>query len=212
MPVDHETVEAAAEPVDVREEDEDDSAFLEEIGVPGERAADVDFTPSIRMAPDGGGILPEKAENLALHMADGFTKSVAWRMVGGRRKNERYGRTIREHPVFKARLQILVEEKMRAQDQGLAGDVMWAVRQNWRLARATADVAQIHRATVLLVETAKSNFGGGAAIEGEVSSGEEKRAPGRPPHQPRSTKPDVASMKATLQRMGVKEPAPAEDA
>lgn len=186
--------------------------FLEELGAGGGRT-DLEFAPDVRLAEDGS-ILPVKAEMLALNMADGFTKTEAWRMVGGERKNEAYGRKIRDHPVFRARLQMLVSEKMRRTEEGIGGDILWAVKQNWRIARATGKAEIIHRATVLLVETGKGILG--AEPEGggsEAPAGAEApKGPGRPPHQPRSTRPDVSSMRSALMKMGVKAPATVEAA
>lgn len=165
----------------------------------------------VRVSSDGS-LLPVRAEVLALAMADGFGRLEAWKITGAGASS--YRTRIETHPVFKERVKALTEEKTKLETEGASGEVLWVVKQNWRLARASGDVAQIHRATTLLVQTHKDVglIGSAGAGEGGGSADGSKAegpGPGRPAHQPRATRPDVASMKRTLMERGQPVPGPA---
>lgn len=191
-------------------------AGVEEVGVVvlggGAGAFDRDGGGSKVEVSADGSLVPVKAELLALARADGFRGRSGWEAAGGGARSYRV--RIERHPVFQARVEKLMSEREKIVEQeGAAGEAIWAVRQNWRLARAGGDVAQIHRATVLLVETTKSLLGvqpapvgGEAAVTGDG----EVRPVGRPPKVPAALRVDALQMRERLVQRGIALPMAAE--
>lgn len=164
---------------------------------------------NVGVLPDGA-LKPLRAELLALAWADGWRAMEAWDISGGGAKS--YRQRIERAPAFKERVRALTEERTKLEQEGVLGEAMWAAKQNWRLARAGGVVAEIHRATVLLVETTKAFSGIQPVAEGAApapaAEGEVPRGPGRPPHQPRALRVDVGLMREKLIGKGVAAAAP----
>lgn len=141
----------------------------------------------------------------------------AWKLAGG--GAESYKARIEKNPLFRKRVEILELEREKLEQEGSEGEVLWAVKQNWRLQRAAGDPAGIHRATVLLVQTmTQLRGGGGAGDEGGVSPGGSATGdvpapgrPGRPAIEPRAVKADISRMKSELLAIGVPQPVVADE-
>ena len=153
-----------------------------------------------------GALQPLRAELFALARADGFDRGEAWAVSGGGARS--YKQRIERNPLFQERVAMLASERTKIESVGVEGEAMWAAKQNWRLARAGGVVAEIHRATVLLVETTRAFTGAGPADpsgSAPAAEGEAPRpGPGRPPHQPRQVRVDVEQMKGSLLHKGIK--------
>lgn len=179
-------------------------------GAPGEEASGAEVAVThVRLMPDGT-LTPERAWKLAIAWGDGFRGQVAWDMSGGGARSYRF--RIQEHEVFRERVRALEAEKTKLEHEGVAGKAVWAAETNLRLARISGVQSEIHRATVLYIETVKALMGeqGGVAASASVAEGEgvAARGPGRPAHQPRALRVDVLQMRDSLLHKGLA-PAPA---
>lgn len=151
-----------------------------------------------------GALTPMTAELLALAHADGFSGMAAWRVCGKDPGTKSYRGRIVRSPLFGRRVEELVAEREKLEQGGIAGEALWAVKQNWRLARAGGVVMEIHRATVLLVEVTREQLGGAPpAVQEEGGETAAPRGPGRPPQQPRQLRFDIEDMKSKLVARGV---------
>ena len=182
----------------------EDGAEARDADVPG--ASGFPEIAKIVVSVDGA-LHPMRAESLALAHGDGYSGQEAWDVSGGGALS--YRRRIEKSPVFKERVVVLVSEREKLEALGIAGEVVWAAKQNWRIARAGGVVTEIHRATVLYVDTVRALLGapaadqvGGAAPSAEPSDA--PRGPGRPPNQPRQLRVDVLQMREKLTGMGVR--------
>lgn len=160
-----------------------------------------------------GALQPLRAELFALARADGFEGSEAWAVSGGGARS--YKQRIERNPLFQERVAMLTAERTKIETGGVEGEALWAAKQNWRIARAGGVVAEIHRATVLLVETTRAFTGAGPIDQGGSAApaeGEAPKGPGRPPNQPRQLRVDVEQMKGSLLQKGIRTGAPPSDA
>lgn len=161
---------------------------------------------------EDGSVSPRGAELLALAQADGLRGGKASDCAG--LKRGAYVSRIRASPVFDERVRVLTEERTKLEALGVEGEALWAVKQNWRLARAGGVVMEIHRATVLLVETTRTFLGvekpGDAPAAAPAGDAPAKPGPGRPAHQPKALRFDIENMKSALISKGIKAPSTTE--
>lgn len=156
----------------------------------------------VRTEPDGS-LRPIRAEKLAVAWADGFRGAEAWEMTGGGAGS--YRSRIETNEVFRERVGVLELEKKNLEREGVWGEACWAAKQNLRVARLGGVVMEIHKATVLYIETIKALSGVAPAPEGGSPDGEGEvsRAPGRPPNQPKALRVDVSLMREALVHKGL---------
>lgn len=192
-------------PCSEQEEDEDGEEVAD--GAPREKAFPGPGGQNVRLLPDGT-LKPEKAWALAVAWADGFRGDEAGEMAG--KISRSYRSRIETNEVFLARVAELELEKTKLEHGGVGGEAIWAAKQNLRVARIGGVVAEVHRATLLYIETVKAFSGAtpmvsveggddGAAQEGVAVT----RGPGRPAHQPRALRVDVLQMREGLINKGL---------
>ena len=188
----------------------EDQADGGEVGEDGDEASD---RSAFHLEPGGltivvqedGTLRPVRAEALVLAWADGFRGIEAWRVSGG--GSASYRSRIESNEVFRKRVAELAEERAKIETEGVLGEALWAAKQNWRLARQGGVVAEIHRATVLLVEVTRQMGGvaparddeGVPPAEGQVA----RRGPGRPPKEPSALNVGALQMREALIHKGI---------
>lgn len=165
---------------------------------------------NVRLLPDGA-LKPDKAWALAVAWSDGFRGSEAGEMTGVVSRS--YRSRIETNEVFLARVAELELEKTKLEHEGVGGEAIWAAKQNLRVARIGGVAAEVHRATLLFIETVKMFSGVTPMVQAvpEDAAGEAPRGPGRPPNQPKALRVDALQMRESLIHRGLKNvPAAAE--
>lgn len=165
-----------------------------------------------------GFIKRNDVEELAFTMADDFSGPEAW-ILCGRQNSGMPGhqrRFAEKHPVFQARMAVLLEEKRVMELDPVWGQAAWQARQLWRLARIKGDLKVMSEATQLSFKVATQMHGmaapaKSAAETGDDAEGDEfETGPGRPASKNPQSSRDPQQLRGLLAHMGSAKPREAE--
>lgn len=112
---------------------------------------------------EDGSLSNKKIERFAIIMAEEvIAETAAWTIVmsssKGNLPSHDYKRRIKKSPAFQARMETLMEEKARLQEDGSVwGQLEWQAKQGYRMAVARDDLSKMMQATEMLMKLAFRN-------------------------------------------------------
>lgn len=156
-----------------------------------------------------GAIANGNTEQFALMLADGIKVPDAWKTLGhtNDKSSYRYRTSITRHPIFKQRVQDLMEEKAAIREAGGPfAEAEIAIRTCYQTARAQNDLSQMAAMARLMFQMAdKQAPGSGKGVDPDAAP----RGPGRPTIESPQTKGSPSGLRTRLLELG--RPAPPQN-
>lgn len=166
------------------------------------------YEPSVRVDMTGA-LATARYEWMAIVVAEGFTENEAWRACGGSTADpgsRRYGRRIFQNPVFKQRVQNLMDEKDRLFEDPIWGEAAWQINQLYRCSVVEKDTKVMLEAVKMRLRIAENMRPPAEAPPPNPTA----RGPGAPVAENPQSKLNIKGIKAALMVQGREEPNPDE--